>query len=458
MTDTVFKWPRLGRMISALSLAAAIVLTTAAPSSAQSLLRDTEIEEIMQEFTTPLLQAAGLSAESVDLYLVNDPSLNAFVTRGQNIFLHSGLILEARTPNQLKGVIGHEAGHIASGHLARSDYSQRSAYGSMLIAMGLGLAAILAGEGQAGAAILGGSQQFAVIDVLAHSRINEAAADQAAAKYLRATGQSSEGLVEFFERFRAQEVLSNARRYPYFRGHPLSSERIDSLREISAESPYHDVEDSDEDKKALKMTQAKLRGFLEAPQTVFSYFPESDESDMGYYARSVAHYRAGDLKSAIKEIEVLIAREPDNPYFHELKGQIYYESGRGELAIPSIEEAVRLKPDAPLLKIALAAALIEQGNVDQIDTAEDLLKLALRDEKENGFAWYQLSQVYDRQGNPGLAKYAVAEQAFSSGQLERAMSFAGRAQQELPRGTAAWRRASDILAVSEAQLRNRKRR
>jgi len=192
-------------------------------ADAQSLLRDTEIEETLREFTDPILRAGGLTPSSVDIYLVNDPSLNAFVTRGQNIFLHSGLILEADTPNQLKGVIAHETGHITGGHIVRSDYGNRSAYGAMLIAAGIGLAAILAGEGEAGALVLGGSQQFGVLEALSYSRVNESAADQYAFEYMDRTGQSAQGLIEFFEKFRAQEVLSQARRYPYFRGHPLSS-------------------------------------------------------------------------------------------------------------------------------------------------------------------------------------------------------------------------------------------
>ena len=140
-----------GLKISALALTCAVI--PVAQAHAQSLLRDTEIEETLNDFTDPILRAGGLYPASVDIYLVNDPSLNAFVTRGQNIFLHSGLILEAENPNQLKGVIAHETGHIVGGHIVRSDYGNRSAYGSMLVAAGLGLAAILAGETSAGALI-----------------------------------------------------------------------------------------------------------------------------------------------------------------------------------------------------------------------------------------------------------------------------------------------------------------
>lgn len=446
------------KSLAAAFLPGVLLFFAVVPAHAQSLIRDTEIEETLRGYTDPILRAANLQSSSVDLFLVNDRSLNAFVTRGQNIFLHTGLILEAETPNQLKGVIAHEAGHIAAGHLARRDQSNRSAYGSMLIAAGLGLAAILAGEGQAGATILAGSTQFGTIDILAHSRINEASADQAAAKYLEITGQSGVGLVQFFEKFRYQEVLSNARRYPYFRGHPLSSDRIDKLREITAESQFAKIKDTDEEAFAMIMAKAKLIGFIDAPQTVFSKYPESDTSKPARYARAVAYYRAADLKNALKTIDSLIAEELDNPYFYELKGQILYESGKGAEAIEPLIEAVRLKPSAALLEIALAQALIEGGTPPQIEESIKHLKSALQKETTNGFAWYLLSQSYDRQGEPALARYAIAEQSFAMGNYPRARSFAQRAQEGLVPYKAQSRRASDIIVISAAQMSSKKNR
>lgn len=434
------------------ALAIGMAMAASVSASAQSLLRDTEIETVLEEFTTPLLGAAGLNSDNVDIYIVNDQSLNAFVTRGQNIFLNSGLILQSDTPNQLKGVIAHEAGHIADGRIARSDYGNRSAYGAMLIAAGLGLAAILAGEGSAGALILGGSQQFGQFEALSYSRVGESVADQYAAQYLERTGQSGQGLIEFFDKFRYQEVFSIARRYPYFRSHPLSSDRIDSLREIVAESPYRDAKDSEADVKALSMIKAKLRGFLDAPQTVFRTYPAEDMSDEARYARSVAYFKSADLRSAIREIDSLIADYPTNAYFYELKAQMLFESGKGAEAIAPAEKAVSLRPNAPLFEMALAQALLEGDEPQVINRAVDLLKSALQKERDNGSAWYYLSQAYGKQGNEPLAKYAIAEQAFAVGDLNRARSFAERAQKDLRPNTAQYRRAADIVVISNTQL------
>lgn len=436
------------------------VLVTAllvAQSQAQGLLRDTEIEETLREFSTPLLRAGGLNPSSVDMYIVNDPELNAFVTRGQNIFLHSGLIMRAETPNELKGVIAHEAGHIVGGHIVRSDYGNRSAYGAMLLAAGVGLAAILAGESAAGAAILGGATQFGAIESLAYSRVNESAADQYAAQFLERTGQSGQGLIDFFENFRAQEVLSQARRYEYFRSHPLSANRIDQLRERVAESPYTEVLDSPEDLHRHEMMKAKLSGFLDAPQLVFNRFPLSDLSAPARYARTVAHFRSGDVRSAIRVLDTLIDDEPENPYFYELKAQILYESGKREEALPPSEKALALKPDAMLLKVALAQSLIETRDDANLERAVDLLKSALRQEDRYAHGWYLLSLAYAAQDEDALAKYASAERFYAIGDLNSARSFAGRAQQDLPRDIPQWRRASDIIVVAEAQLEKSRR-
>jgi len=412
---------------------------------AQSLIRDTEIEETLQDFSTPLLRAGGMDPKVVDIYIVNDNALNAFVTRGQNMFFHTGLILESKTPNQLKGVIAHEAGHIAGGHLVRSDYGTRSAYASMLIAAGVGLAAILAGEGAAGGAIIAGAPSFGQLEVLAYTRVNESAADQYAAQYLERTGQSGKGLIQFFEKFRYQEILSNSKRYPYFRSHPLSSERID-------ESPYTDTPDSEEDVYRLEMVKAKLTGFLEGQQVVFSKYPLSDTSDPARYARAVAYYRGASLKNALQEVDALIATNPENPYYHELKWQILYESGRGKESIGPIKKAIELKPNAPLFEISLAQAYLDDQDMLGSGEPVRLLKSALQKEPKNSAAWYYLSQAYGNQNKDALAKYAIAEQAFSMADYNRALSFARRSQEDLRRDIPQWRRASDIISTSEVQL------
>ena len=445
------------------TIAAAVSLAVTAQSAgwAQSLIRDTEIEHIMRGYADPIIEAAGLNPNDVDFYLVADPEINAFVTGGQNIFMHTGMIVEADTPNQLKGVIAHETGHITGAHLARSGDAMSAARAPMFVSLGLGVLAALAGEGGAAGALMASSQQFGALSFLTYSRAQEASADQAALQFLEAAGENPEGLVGFFERFRYQEVMSQARRFPYFRSHPLSSDRIQSLRRGVAASPYSGQPDSPEDIAELSRIQAKIYGFLVEPEYVFFRYPESDTSLPARYARAVAYYHDARLERAVEEIESLLAEEPDNPYFHELHGQMLFESGHPEEAIAPHRRSVELEPTAPLLRVNLAIAMIATENPDYREEAAQHLRVALDIEPDNAFAWYQLSILHDRNGDTALAQLAVAEQAFAVGDRMRAYQFAMRAREGLDQGTTSWFRATEIQAVSqptEDDLREMRRR
>jgi len=233
-----------------------------APAMAQSLIRDAEIENTIRGYSDPIFTAAGLNPKDVQIYIVNDKSLNAFVTDGQKMFLNTGIILEAKAPNQLKGVIAHETGHIAGGHLARSTQAERAAMVPAYISIALGIAAIAAGAPDAGAALLASSQQFALLSFFTYTRIQEASADQAALQYLEKTHQSGQGLVDFFEKFRYNEVMSDARKEPYFRSHPLSGDRILALQSKLSKSDYANTKDTQDEIDQFKMIQAKIFGFV----------------------------------------------------------------------------------------------------------------------------------------------------------------------------------------------------
>ncbi len=444
------------RLVGVLFVAMIFGLFLPVPSWAQGIIRDAEIEAAARDWSDPIFTAAGLNAQDVNIHLINDRSMNAFVTRGQNMFLHTGIILNAKKLNELKGVIAHETGHMADGHLARSDDAMKKAMRPMILTMGLGILAAVAGAPDAGAAIMSKAQEVGMVTFFAHSRVQEAAADQAAAKYMEATGQSGTGLLTFFERFRFQEIISGAKRYPYFLNHPLSSERINALQARVETSPYNAVEDSPEDLHKLKMVQAKIIGFLEPPQTTFNLYPETDDSQPARYARAIANHQAATTKIALEQIAELLNEEPDNPYFNELFGQILFESGRAEQALPYHRRAVELRPESALLRLNLAQALIASDTPENIEIAVEHLKKVLVREVDNSFAWYELSVAYERQGKVAQAKLATAEQSYAMGDYFRAQSFAQRALMELPQGTTEWRRANDITLVIAADPRIRR--
>lgn len=437
------------RLIAAIGAAA----LTAAPALAQGLVRDTEIEMVMREYTDPLLVAADLDPEAVDIYLIGNMEFNAFVTQGQKIFLHTGLIVRAENPNEIKGVIAHEIGHIQLAHLVRMGDAARGGMATMAASIGIGLIAALAGAADAGAAIIASGPQFATLDMLRYTRGQEASADQAAVRLLNATQQSGRGLVSTFERLAYQERMSFQRRWEYFRSHPLSSDRVAALRRNVEASPYVDVTDTEAEMETLRRLQAKIIGFMVPPAQTFDRFPESDTSFPARYARTVAYYKQGLTDRAEEGVDELLTLEPDNPFLHELKGQMLYESGRIAPSIAPYRRAVELMPNAALLRIGLAGALVASGDEDAAREAVGHLNIALVEEPDNAYAWFQKSLAHQALGETAMAELATAERAYHVGDEMRAHIFAQRAKEELERGTQGWIRAAEITAVTQPSAR-----
>ncbi|MBA4804448.1 MAG: M48 family metallopeptidase [Brevundimonas sp.] len=436
------------RLIGAVT-AAGVVLASAGGAAAQSAIRDTEIEGIIHEWSDPVFSAMGLEPSEIEILLINDEQLNAFATRGRIMGLNTGLILRTESPNELLGVVAHEAGHIRNRHTLR-DGAQQAGMQPLLMTMALGALAIAAGAPDAGAVLLGNSQYFGTLSALRYMTHQEGEADNTGARALEAAGESGRGLVTFFENFRAQEVFSDARRYPYFRSHPLSSQRIENLRRFVAEQPSYAKTDSPERMAQHALVLAKIHAFMDAPNTTLRAYPESDVSYPARYARAIAWYRDGQTDRALAAVDALLAEQPDNPYLWELRGQILFEEGRPAEAIGAHQKSVDLMPDAPLLRINLAHAMIETREPARLEAAVDHLKRATALERDNTMAWRLLSQAYASQGKEGEARLASAEMYFAMGAEEQATQFALRARDMLERGTADYTRAMDIVFASGA--------
>ncbi len=445
---------RIGRRLSvALSALSIVASGVSAPQVAlaqddgPSLIRDTEIEEILHHDADPIFAAAGLDPKNVRILIVGDKSLNAFATQGLQMGLNTGLILQTENPNQLRGVIAHETGHLAGGHPIRSGEMMRAGLKPMILTMGLGVLAALAGSPDGAAVLLGNAQYAGALGALGYSREQESRADQAGAGFLEATGQSGRGLVEFFDNFRYQEVFDQARRYAYFRSHPLSSERIEVLRSRVERQPHYSAVDTPEDLAEHEVMKAKLEGFLN-PQVALMKYKETDTGFPARYARAIAYYQMKDPDRALKLIDGLIADNPDNPYLWELKGQILFEFNRVAQAEEPQRRSVALKPDAALLRINLGQTLITLDDPKKVEEGVQELKRSLLNDPDNAVTWRLLAQAYDKQKKDGEARLATAEQYFSLGATREAKVFAMRARELLPKDTPDWRRATDIVLAS----------
>jgi predicted Zn-dependent protease len=410
---------------------------------------------MLRSYLDPILVVAGLNQQAVHLYLIDDPNINAFVAEGQNVFVNTGLIMQLDTPNEVTGVLAHETGHMAHGDLVRNAQGIRAATVPMLIGMVAGIAAMALGAGSAGQAILMGSQQVGEREYLRFSRSIESNADQAGIRFLTATHQSGRGMLNVFKRFENQEMMSAEHIDRFAYNHPVSQDRIEMLQRLVDTSPYRDAQDPGAKQREYDMVRAKLRGYIQQPDVVFREYPPEDTSKPARYARAMAYFREPDMQAALKEINSLVAEEPNNPYFQEVLGQIMVDMARPAEGVEPYRKSVALAPNAPLLRIALAQAMLATEDPAQVAPAAKELEIALRQEPDNDFGWYEAAEAYGRLNQPGKADLATAERYYAVGNYRPAMQFAFRAQKGLSQGSVEWQRANDILATAQAQVTNK---
>ncbi|MDX3901712.1 MAG: M48 family metalloprotease [Sphingobium sp.] len=449
-------------MRSALRLAAlslALLALFARPVLAQQILRDAETEAFMGDMSAPLVKAAGMDPRNVQVLVLNDPEINAFVAGGQYVWVHSGLIAQADNVNQLQGVVAHELGHIEGGHIIRSAEGIKAATGITLLSLLVGAAAMAAGAGEAGMGAMALGQQAAMGKYLAFSRAQESSADLAGARYLSAAGLSGRGSLEFFKKLQNQEYrLAIPQDDSYGRTHPLSGERITVLREVYTVDPAWERPVDPALEARFERIKAKLVGFVSEPDQTLRKYPETDQSIPAHYARAYAWHKSAYPQKALDEVDALLAAAPHDPYFLELKGQVLLESGRPREAIPPLREAVA-QTNQPLLAVLLGHALIATEDDANFAEAEAVLRNAVARDRENPFAWYQLGVVYERRGDIPRAALATAERYQMMGQDQMALRSADAAMQGLKPGTVDYLRAQDIAMVSRAAVeQNRKKR
>ncbi len=436
--------------------AAALSVPSAAQSKKQGgglpLIRDAEIEGLLRLYSKDVFKAAGLNASAVKVYVIADRRINAFVAGGQRIFVHTGLFTRSKTPGEVIGVLAHETGHIAGGHLASMKSEIESASIQSIIGMLAGAAVMVGGAAtgskeaaQAGQGVMLGSQGLAQRNFLTYQRSMEASADQAALRYLTASGQSAKGMLDLFQLL-ANESLASAQNVdPYLQSHPMPLERIRNLERVAKQSPNFGKKASEGLQMRHELVKAKLAGFMETPQTVFQRFPKSNTSLPARYARSIAMFRRGDLANAIPVIDSLIAEVPQNPYFWELKAQAYNEAGQFTKALPAIREARKLLPNNGLFQLMEVESLLGAGNPRNVDTALKTLRMAQRTETDSPTIYKLQAQAFGVKGDIPRAELATAEFAYIRGDRPLAIEKSKRAMQLFKKGTPEWLRASDLF-------------
>ncbi len=428
----------------------AFILSWLLPWSAfaASTIRDTEIETTLKQLCRPIFEQASLDPDNVRLIIVNDPDVNAFVAGGMNIFVHTGLLAMSDTPDMLQGVIAHETGHIAGGHLARQREEMDNAGIPVAAGYILGIGSALLGAPQAAAALITGGGHVGQRQALAYSRRHEESADQFALQTLDKLHQSPQGLLKLLEYLSNQEYLSLSKPNPYAMTHPLSRARIEHIRNHMEHDGIVYKPLSPALVAEYKRSIVKLKAFLDPTSTTLAAYPASDNSDNARMARAIAYHRQPNITAALQEMNTLLKLHPSDPYYNELKGQIFFEQGKVREALPSYEKASKLLPDAPLLKLQLATIYIATNDPSLLNPAINLLKVVTVKEPNNAMAWYQLGMAYGRQGDMGMSYLALAERAVLLNNKEDMRNFTERAKKLLPAGSPAALRANDISTIS----------
>lgn len=415
------------------------------------LIRDREIERLLKDYASPIFRVAGLGGGRISIKIVRSSIFNAFVVDGRSVYVHTGALTQSATPNQIIGVIAHEAGHIAGGDLAALRERIRRDQTKIILMRILGLGAAIAGGGPAAVTAADG---LIMRSLLAERRAQEAAADQRGLRYLNSTGQSGRGMLETFERFQRQEFISAQNQDPFVRSHPVAASRIALLRNRVSKSPYYGRQDSPRLQLRHDMMRAKLSGYLEAPAVVFNRYPRRDQSIPARYARAIATFRRGGqggLQKALRQVDSLLKIQPEYPYFWELRGDFLMRAGQPARAVKELRKALSLDPGASLIRTRLARALLQSGKSKALtQEALKLLRRAIRDdnvaEDPKSGTYRSLATAYYKLGRRPEADAAIAEAHFVAGNLKQAQVFAKRARSALRKGTPVWRRMGEIVS------------
>jgi predicted Zn-dependent protease len=445
-------------------LAATLLFAALLPTHAQSkkqqdtgpnLIRDAEIEGLLRQFSKPIFKAARIDPDAVRVYVIANDSINAFVAGGQRIFMNTGLFTKTKSYKEVIGVLAHETGHISGGHLAKLQSEIDQASTERIIGMLVGVAAAVGGSAagiqgakDAGQGVVLGSQGLSQRRFLSYQRSMESSADQAALKFLRATGQDPEGMLTLFQKLARDSLASTVNADPYLFSHPMPAERIRNLEIAAKKSPNFGQPENPGLKLRYELVRAKIIGYTQNPQRVFQRYPSSDNSMPSRYARSVALYRRGDIKNALPLLDDLIAELPQNPYFWELKAQALLETGQPARGLPAIKQARELLPNSGLLQLLHAQLLIGVGGKPNATQALKLLVLAKKSEGDSPVIYKYMAEAHAINGDFSRAELATAEQAFGNGDRELAVEKATAAQKRFKRGTPEWLRANDILTFA----------
>jgi predicted Zn-dependent protease len=410
-----------------------------------NIIRDSEIEEAVNLVVAPLREISGL--KDLKIYILDELVPNAFTAGGNEIFITSGLIINYPDPDVLRGVVAHEMGHILGHHVVRRDEVIDNYKKAALGTTALGLATAISGSGGEGLAITLGGIHFSERSIYAYSREFESSADQTAMRLLNKSSNSVVGLIKFFEKMQLQSTDDSFNQYD--QTHPLNNERLLILRNFNKKSKFSTSQNNNDIIYKYSRASAKLAAFTVELNKILDYKPKNNVDEITHYMKAIKCFRIGNFNEALSHINFLVTKHPNDPYYHELKAQIYFESGK-KAALHEYELAEEGKPNDPLIRLGKAIVGMTNSRGDSGATRyyKDLL-FVLDKEPDNLLALHYMAIYYEQSGLIGKSYLNTALISLKSGRISEARKMATMAINNLKKNSPDWYKAGDILEATK---------
>ena len=303
-----------GRLTSMMAVMLVVLIVFVPVLSKANVIRDTELEAGLLRIAQPMAAEAGLDPAALQIRIVIASEYNAFVTGDGFIYIHSGLIMQAENMLEIAGVMAHEIGHIAAGHVVQRHGVIADAGMATLLGAVAAVALTAAGSADAAVGVMAGSADQTRRIVLARSRQDEGVADEYAIRLMENQGYSVAPLAERMRQIASQRMLPESRQSEYYMSHPGALERSAVFQDHVNTHESGSFEEPEWMAALHDRLKSKLEGWSTPPRNVLksSLKAEGENAD---YMRAIAFHRLSDVTAAREVMQELVAQHPDDPFY-----------------------------------------------------------------------------------------------------------------------------------------------
>lgn len=393
-----------------------------------SLIRDAEIENFLYEISKPIFRSANLNPNDIKFYIVDDNSINAFVMGGQNIFVNTGTLTSFDTPDAVLGILAHETGHISAGHLARNASELSSVQSIGLGSILLGIGAMIAGAPELGQAIIFGGMQVQQQSVLKYTRVQEESADSLAIKYLNDNNYSSSALLKSMNKFYMNE-LQYSNELEYYSTHPLSRNRKQFVEnKLKNEKNINDNFNQKYQEK-FNFIKSKILAYQTGKNKNYINNSKSTTDD-GRYFDAIINMNNNNTKQALNDIDYLIKKYQNNPYFYELKGDIYLKENNVNEALKNYNISDKLLKNNILIKKMIAFIIVKYHQQNLYQKAIDNLNYVIQVENDDNASLKLLAEAYFLNNEKAMSYLTLAKYYIGINDDKKATKYLEMAKKE----------------------------